>query len=110
MFTPTFLDLEASSDGTHTVAHTLASSPDDLTYRFHLLLLSDAGSLAVFDTHFFRITNAGHDFLPLTRDSARCQMVKAPAANIVGGSVQMQVRIAEAYALDMLQKSGAKIW
>lgn len=80
---------------------------DDREY-YHLMLLADADLLEQSGSfgESWRITNAGHDFIALTRQNEAWAKVKAASAKIGGGSVQMLVRIAEGYARQKLTELG----
>lgn len=80
---------------------------DDREY-YHLMLLADADLLEQSGSfgESWRITNAGHDFIALTRQNEAWAKVKAASAKIGGGSVQMLFRIAEGYARQKLTELG----
>lgn len=75
---------------------------------YHMLLLVDGGLMAPVDDKgvSLRITNAGHDFLAMTRDSEKWEAVKGAAHKLGGASVQMLYRIAESYARQKLVDIG----
>ena len=75
---------------------------------YHLMLLADADLLERSGTfgEMWRITNAGHDFIALTRRNEAWEKVKGAGARIGGASVQILYRIAEGYARQKLTELG----
>lgn len=102
------LELEASPDWSH--LSYLAQDSDAAAFRrhYHVLLLVDAGLLAPtsFGATSYRITNAGHDFIAVTRQNEAWEATKAATRHMGGASVQMLYRVAEALAINGLKAAG----
>ena len=84
--------------------------------HFHILLLVDAGFMARVAQEgnqgqggSYRITNDGHDFIALTRETEAWEATKAAMKSIKGASVQMLYRVAEGYARQKLVEMGVPI-
>ncbi len=103
------LELEASDQWEHMGGIVMGSPPEEMNRHFHLLLLRDADMLEEMHEDVFRITNAGYDFLALTRDTAAWQATKSAARHLAGASIQMLYRIAEGIALRKLTELGVPI-
>lgn len=82
--------------------------PDEAEAKeyYHLLLLHDAGYLAEIQRDVFRITNAGYDFLAVTRESAAWEAAKGATRHLGGASIQMLYRVAEGFARQKLADLG----
>lgn len=101
-------EMEAGSDWTHLSVLTMSASEEGRKRHFHILLLVDAGLMASMGEKMqsFRITNAGHDFLALTRRNDAWEAAKAATRHLGGASVQMLYRAAEGYARQKLAEFG----
>jgi Hypothetical protein (DUF2513). len=103
------LDIEASDDW---YFHNTLGSADDAEAdksHFHVMLLVDAGFLARFGNDTYRITNAGHDLLALTRRNEAWEATKKAAGHVGGASLQMLLRVAEGLARQKLAELGIPI-
>lgn len=101
-------ELEGSDEWMHLSVLTSGSDGEEFKRHFHLLLLVDAGFLAPMTAKMqtFRITNAGHDFLSVTRRSEAWEAAKAASRHIGGASIQMLYRAAEGFARQKLAELG----
>lgn len=102
------LDIEADPDPIHIFAIASGASEADRIRYYHMRLLVDAGFLEETGRHggTFRITNAGHDFLALTRDGENWAGVKKVAGTIKGATLRMLGQIAEQLAMAKLREMG----
>ncbi len=104
-------ELEASDEWMHLSVLNIGSDADEHKRHFHILLLVDAGLLAPMSAKMqtFRITNAGHDFLAVTRRSETWEAAKAASRHIGGASIQMLYRAAEGLARQKLADLGVPL-
>lgn len=104
-------EMEASDQWMHLSAIHLSSPPEEMKRHFHIQLLVDAGMLAAMKSgsSAYRITNAGHDFLGVTRQQEVWEAAKAGVRHLGGASVQMLYRVAEGYARQKLADLGIPI-
>lgn len=102
------LDIEAQPDPLYLMPLHLGMTPEERVRYYHMRLLVDAGMLEESGKNggVFRMTNAGHDFLALTRQSQAWEAVKTAAAKLGGASVQMLLQIAEGIARQKLAEIG----
>lgn len=102
------LDIEAQPDPLYLMPLHLGMTPEERVRYYHMRLLVDAGMLEESGKAggVFRMTNAGHDFLALTRQSQAWEAVKAAAAKLGGASVKMLLQIAEGIARQKLVDMG----
>lgn len=102
------MKLEAQEDWQYLF---IVESDEDEREFYHLILLADAGLLERWGKHgeCFRITNAGHDFLAMTRQSEAWAATKAGVRHLGGASVQMLYKVAEGYARQKLAEFGVPI-
>lgn len=105
------LELEEYHDPLYPFPSVSGMSPEDRIKHFHLRLLCDAGYLEESGRSggMFRITNAGHDFLVLTRSNEAWSAVKMAASSLGGASVRMLGEIAYALAKDKLRQIGVPL-
>lgn len=105
------LEIEAHDDPLYVCALHSGSDQAERIRYYHLRLLVDAGFLEESGKQggVFRITNAGHDFLALTRQSEAWEATKAGARMLGGASLQMLLRVAEGYALRKLAELGVPV-
>jgi hypothetical protein len=105
------LELEASDDWMHLSVLTSGSDEAENERHFHIMLLVDAGLMAPMSAKMqtFRITNSGHDFLALTRQSERWEAAKSAVRHIGGASIQMLYRAAEGLARQKLIEMGVPL-
>lgn len=105
------LEIEAHDDPLYVCALHSGSDQGERIRYYHLRLLVDAGFLEESGKQggVFRITNAGHDFLALTRQSEAWEATKAGARMLGGASLQMLLRVAEGYALRKLAELGVPV-
>lgn len=101
-------EMEAADEWMHASLLAISSEPDELKRHFHILLLVDAGFLAPMTeaAHTFRITNAGHDFLALSRSNVAWEVAKTAVRHLGGASVQMLYRALEGYAMHKMAEAG----
>lgn len=105
------LGFEGSDDWMHMSALTINASTDQMRRHFHVLMMVDAGCLMPLsaDSSSFRITNAGHDFLALTRKNEAWEATKAAAKGVGGASLHLLYRAAEGYAMQKLKEVGVPL-
>lgn len=101
-------ELEADSDWI--VLHSIEqdSTDEERTKYYHLELLVDAGFLEENGKHggAFRITNAGHDFLAVTREDKSWRAVKVAANSVGGVTLRMMGELATSFAKQALKEKG----
>lgn len=102
------LDIEAQPDPLYLMPLYHGMPDEERTRYYHMRLLVDAGMLAETGKNggVFRITNAGHDFLAVTRQNEAWQAIKAGGAKLGGASLQMLFQIGEGYARQKLAELG----
>ncbi|WP_181318191.1 DUF2513 domain-containing protein [Pseudogemmobacter blasticus] len=69
---------------------TTDATPDELKERYHILLMMDAGLLAIVGSGAFRITNSGHDYLEAIRDDGIWKKTLAVVAE-TGGNATLEL-------------------
>ena len=75
----------------------ISASPEDRRRHYHMLLLADAGLLAILDDAVFRLTANGHDFLDAIRSDTAWNTAKEGARTIGGATLGLMRDIALAY-------------
>lgn len=101
-------ELEADHDWIVMSGIHLNSSDEDRTRYYHLRLLADAGFLEESGKHggVFRITNAGHDFLEITRTPERWSAIKVAAKSVGMTTLRSMAAIGEKMGIDALKAAG----
>lgn len=102
------LDMVSSNEWLH-MSDTMSGLEDEDFRYFHMLLLRDAGFVEEMQSDVFRVTNAGHDFVALTRENATWSAVKTAVSHLSGASVQMLYRVAENMARQKLKEFGVPL-
>lgn len=102
-------DLEDSPDWVVIHAVHSSSSDEDRTRYAHLQMLRDAGMVEETGGKFggaWRITNAGHDFLAITRSPERWRAIKAAAQAGGLATLRAMLAIGEKMGIDALKAAG----
>lgn len=107
-------EFEASDECVHIVnlGYTRDRTPEIERRYYHVLLLVDAGLMdncvegREMDPGIFRMTNAGHEFINLTRENEVWEQAKTVASRFGGHNIQMLCRIAADIARQKTTKMG----
>ena len=102
------LDIEALPDPLYEFGLYYGTAQEDRIRYYHLRLLADAGFLEESGETggMWRITNAGHDFLNLTRKPETWERAKAAARGLSGFSLGILRDIALGYVRQELTRLG----
>lgn len=102
-------EFEADEDWRVLVSDRIKSTPDEAKRHYHITLLVDAGFMTHVGGQAYRLTNAAHDFLAMTRQDEAWEATKAVGRRLGGASLQMLYRVAEGYAKQKLGEWGVPL-